>query len=160
VVKQTMFKLLVIVAMLVSTTLLATENDFSVTVSSDLFTVADEAKKRHVPVMMFFAAEDCEFCERLEADYLAAMSHSDEYKDKVIIRKVMIDSYQDINDFSGKSVSAETFSNQFNIQVTPTLMLVNHEGKKLTKNIVGYNRSGFFGAYLDEAIDSAHQRIH
>jgi thioredoxin-related protein len=87
------------------------------------------------------------------------MSKSSEYKDKVIIRKVMIDSYDDLNGFDGKSISAEDFSEKFKVQVTPTLLLLNHQGKKLTKKIVGYNRSGFFGLYLDEAIDKARQKV-
>lgn len=157
---RTIYKLFLVVAIIVSSAAYARENDFSVAISSDFQTVADDAKKRQLPVLMFFAAEDCEHCERLEADYLAGMSKSTEYKDKVIIRKVMIDSDRDINDFSGKKVSAVAFSDQYKIRVTPTLMLVDHYGNKLTQKIVGYNRSGFFGAYLDEAIDTAHQLIH
>ena len=115
------------------------ESAAKVEIVSDLQKISLDAQKRNLPVMVFFAAEDCEYCERLETDYLAAMAHSKEYANKVIIKKVLIDSYRGIQDFAGQSISASDFSNRFNIQVTPTLMLVDHSGKLLTKKIVGYN---------------------
>ena len=135
------------------------DDDRQVIVVENLQIVAKLAEQKQLPVLMFFAAEDCEFCEALEADYLSAMSLSKEYENKVIIRKVMIDAYDDIYDFKGNKVSAEDFSDTFNVRVTPTLLLVNHQGDALTKKIVGYNRSGFFGSYLDEAIDLANAKI-
>lgn len=146
---------IVILLLLMSSSVFADEAERRVIVVNNLQAISTLAAEKNLPVMMFFAAEDCEFCDALEADYLGAMSLAAEYSDKVIIRKVMIDSYDNIYDFKGKNVSAEDFSSQFKVRVTPTLMLVNHRGDELTKKIIGYNRSGLFGAYLDDAIDTA-----
>jgi len=137
----------------------AAEAENHVIIADNLQAISEIAQKKQLPVMMFFAAEDCEFCDALESDYLSAMSRASEYDKKIIIRKVMIDSYEDVSDFSGENISAEAFSDKFNVRVTPTLLFVDHQGEELTKKIVGYNRSGFFGAYLDEAIDAAKQKI-
>jgi len=126
-----------------------------VVVAENLQPVSKIAKQNHLPVLMFFAAEDCEFCDSLEADYLGSMSKSEEYKEKIIIRKVMIDNYDDVYDFSGTQMSADELKEQFNVRVTPTLLFVDYKGQRLAKKIVGYNRSGLFGAYLDQAIDEA-----
>ena len=87
--------------------------------------------------------------------FLASMAHNAGYKDKVIIRKVVIDDYDYLRDFEGNKVSADDFSERFSIQVTPTLVFMDHKGNPLTKKMLGYNRSDFFSVYLDEAIDKA-----
>lgn len=157
--KRTYISILVAVLLLASFSSFADSADRKVIVVGNLQAVAKLAKQKKLPVMMFFAAEDCEFCDALEADYLAAMSLAEEYANKVIIRKIMVDAFDDVYDFQGKQVSAEDLSAQFKVKVTPTIVLVNYHGDALTKKIIGYNRSGFFGAYLDEAIDEANRKI-
>ena len=126
-----------------------------VKMATDLEATGRYAKKKQIPIMMFFAAEDCAYCERLEADYLHGMANSTKYKDRVVIRKVVIDSYDDFKNFSGKTIDASDYSDGFNIQVTPTLVFLDHNGKRVGKRIFGYNASGFFGSELDEVIDAA-----
>lgn len=137
----------------------ADEFEQRVIVVENLQTIAKIAKEKELPILIFFAAEDCEFCERLESDYLGAMSKSPEYKTRVIIRKFMIDGFAQVSDFNGRRIDAEQLTEKFNVTVTPTLIMLNHQGEKLTKKIVGYNRSGFYGAYLDEAIDTAADKV-
>lgn len=123
--------------------------------AEDLGQVSALANSRNIPVLLFFAARSCEHCERLEEDYLGAMSHNAEYQKKVVIRKVVIDDYDSMQDFDGRKISPEDLSQRFNIEVTPTLLMLNHKGQRLSKNMVGYNNSGFFGAYLDDLINEA-----
>ena len=129
--------------------------EVGVKMAVDLKATGEYAKKKNIPIMIFFAAEDCVYCERLEADYLHAMANSAEYRNKVVIRKVVIDSYDDFRDFKGKTVEASDYSDDFDIQVTPTLVFLNHKGERVGKRIFGYNASGFFGSELDEFIDNA-----
>jgi len=126
-----------------------------VVLAVNLKAAGEQARQKKIPLMIFFAAEECEFCERLEADYLSAMANSDAYRQRVLIRKVVIDSYDDFLDFSGKDIEADVFSDKYNIQVTPTLVFVDHKGVSIARRIIGYNASGFFGAELDELIDAA-----
>lgn len=105
--------------------------------------------------MIFFSREDCDYCKMLEADHLGVMAHSVSYKDKVIIRKVMLDDYDSIRDFSGKKIDVDELSRRFSISVTPTLVFLDQNGNLLGKKMPGYNRSDFYGYYLDEAINNA-----
>ena len=157
--KYIFLSIVLAIALLASFSSFSEDADKQVIIVDNLQDVAKLAKQKQLPVMIFFAAEDCAFCEALETDYLAAMALAEEYNDKVIIRKVMIDAFEDVYDFKGKHMSAEDLSEQFKVRVTPTLLLVNHQGESLTNKIIGYNRSGFFGAYLDEAIDEANRKI-
>jgi len=134
-------------------------SDSGVKLAVDLKTTGEKAKQQSLPLMMFFAAEDCGYCERLEADYLTGMANSAEYRGKVIIRKVVIDSYDELMDFNGKTIEASDFSDKFDIQVTPTVLMVDHKGDRVSKRIIGYNSSGFFGEELDNIIESASEGI-
>jgi thioredoxin-related protein len=95
----------------------------------------------------------------LEEDHLASMAHNAGYKDKVIIRKVVIDDYDSFRDFEGHKVSSDEFSARFSIKVTPTLVFVDHKGNPVAKRMLGYNRSDFYSVYLDEAIEKAKTQI-
>lgn len=131
-----------------------------VKLAKDLDQVAQEASDRKLPVLVFFAGVECGYCEALEEDHLGIMANSDNYRNKVIIRKVFIDDYEDMRDFQGKRTTSDDFSDRFSIRITPTLVLTDHNGQALTKKILGYNRSDFFGYYLDEAIAEAKNRIN
>lgn len=131
------------------------EGDNEVHLANNLQQVSQQAKEEKLPVLLFFASTECEFCEMLEEDHLASMAHAPSYKDKVIIRKVNIDDYDYLQDFSGSKISADEFSDRFSIRVTPTLVFLDHKGNQLGKKMLGYNRSDFFSIYLDEAIDKA-----
>lgn len=134
--------------------------DSGVKMAQNLQNTSEFAKAQGIPILIFFAAEDCPYCERLEGDYLHAMANSLEYKKRIVIRKVVIDSYDDFQDFSGKLVDASDFSDKFNIQIVPTLVFLDYTGQRVTKPMIGYNGSDFFGDELDQAISLATEKIH
>ena len=78
---------------------------------------------------------------------------SGEYDNKVIIRKVMIDSYASVRDFSGNKMESSDLAHRYNIKVTPTVMLVDSRGNELAPKILGINTVDFYSAYLDQAIE-------
>jgi len=143
----------------INANLITASESYGVLMATDLKNSSSQARELGIPMMMFFAAEDCGYCERLENDYLRAMSKNEEYQNRVIIRKVVIDSYDDFRDFGGDKIEASDFSDKFNIQVTPTLVFVDPAGKRVADKIIGYQNSGFFGAELDKQIELATKSI-
>lgn len=127
--------------------------------ATDLEVVALQSNRNKIPIMIMYAAETCEYCERLEQDLLAPMHISGQYNNRVIIRKVMIDSIQSIKDFSGKSVDAEDFAFKRGVQVTPTLQFVDADGNQLAPEMVGYNTPELYASYIENAIESSARAI-
>lgn len=111
------------------------------------------------PVMLVFAAKDCDYCDRLEEDHLAPMNLSKEYTSRVIIRKVMIDTYDDIRDFNGDKRSGDDIADKYGVTVTPTVMIFDNEGKRLSKKLIGYNGNEYFGWDLEKLISSAESEL-
>ena len=127
--------------------------------TTDLQVLALKANQNKLPILIMYAAEHCEYCERLEEDLLGPMHKSGQYNDRIIIRKVMIDSIESIKDFAGESVDAENFAFKQGVQVTPTLRFVDASGKQLAPEMVGYNTPEMYAAYIENAIESSRKAI-
>jgi hypothetical protein len=72
---------------------------------------------------------------------------------RVILRKVMMDEYDTLRDFSGCERNAESFSIYRVVEIVPTLQLVDAEGNELVPKIVGYQAPDLYGDYLEKAIE-------
>ncbi|MDH4273852.1 MAG: thioredoxin fold domain-containing protein [Gammaproteobacteria bacterium] len=126
----------------------------------DLQAIGKLARQRGVPVMVVFTARHCIFCERLQSDYVDPMLLQAEYTDRLIIRSVTVDGALELRDFSGTMVSRNDFANRYDVKVTPTVMFFDHQGRMLTKQLIGYSSPAFYGAFLDDAIAAAQDKLN
>lgn len=126
---------------------------------TDFTSIAVRSAGEGVPVMMYFSARSCDYCERLEDNILKPMIMSGEDHGRVIINKVMLDGDTEVRDFQGAKISTSDLASHYGVKVTPTLVFTDKKGHPLTRNLVGYNGSEFFAAYMDEAIDAAKKQI-
>jgi len=128
--------------------------------ASDFQADAHLAAKRKLPLMVVFTADFCSYCEELEADYIRPMIISGDYTDKVIIRRVKLDSYGNLRDFDGQKISVDDFSLRYRVSVTPTVVFLDPQGKQLVKPLIGISTPSFYGGELDSAIDTSLERLH
>ena len=130
-----------------------------VPVAQDLQQEGQQAQSRQLPIMLTFSADDCNYCELLEEDFLQPILLSGEYGDRVIIRKLILDDGSSVSDFSGRDIEATQLSDQYRVFVTPTILFVDGEGRELAERMVGINTPEMFGGYLDTCIDTARASI-
>ena len=126
---------------------------------ANLVVDGDEAKKKQVPVLLFFSMKHCPFCIEVEEDYLKPMLRNSEYDNKVIIRKIRIDGTGVVRDFNGKEYDLEEFGDEYNISMVPTLIIVDSKGKQIAPKIVGIANAHYYSGELDDAIDASLQKI-
>ncbi|MBD3670133.1 MAG: thioredoxin fold domain-containing protein [Gammaproteobacteria bacterium] len=131
----------------------------SLPLTTDLQADGQLALKKQLPILIVFTAEHCAYCEALESEQLRPMMISGEYDDKVIIRNLRIDTFDDVVNFDGKDIPAETLAQKHSVWVTPTIMFFDHQGNTLAPKIIGYNTPSMFGGYLDERIDASRQMM-
>jgi len=117
------------------------------------------AKKRSIPLLVMFSQAECPFCLKLTEEILEPMLISGDYTDRVLIRELMIDSSNDIIDFSGNSVDPRTVFSRYLLYVTPTILLLDSKGEELAERQVGINTVEYYGYYLDEAIHEALEKL-
>lgn len=122
------------------------------------------AKKSRLPIMLVFSSSHCPYCDLLKGDFLEPILISKDYTHKVIIRELLVDlEYGTIDGkaigFDGKETTTEHIAAHYNVNLTPTLLFINHQGLEVEKRIVGINTPEMFGGYLDDAIDNALQTV-
>ena len=118
----------------------------------------DEARlssDKKLPILVMFGAEHCSYCVRLEEDFLKPMIISGDYTDKVLIRRIDLDSSQSVRDFDGKQVTPAELASRYHVSLTPTVVFLDQHGNQLAQKMVGLTTPDYYGGYLDAAIDSA-----
>ena len=126
-----------------------------VPVATDLQRDGAHALEQHLPILLAFSADECSYCEMLEEDFLEPMLLSGDYRDKIIIRKLILDNGSSVIDFNGKAIDATRLSNHYRVFVTPTILFVDANGKELAERMVGINTPELYGGYLDVCIETA-----
>ncbi len=146
--------LLTLLLLAVSSLPVAAAEDEVLEVTS-LYRVGKQANIQQVPILLMFAADFCAYCERLEEDFLRPMLRSGDYEDKVLIRKLHIDSEEKIRDFNGDEISPAEIAEQYAVSVTPTVVFIDGDGVELAPKRVGLTTPDFYVGYLDDAISQA-----
>lgn len=127
--------------------------------TSNLAADAALAAQSGMPLLLVFAQDHCEFCDRLDREFLNPAQATGAYNGKVLVRRFMMDSHSLVRDFSGAKQEASELAHAMKVYVTPTLIFVDGKGAELGPRIVGIDSGEFFGTYLDEAIDAARKRF-
>ena len=128
--------------------------------AEDLSSLGRDSSDRHIPIVLMFSSRHCEYCERLEAEFLVPMKRSGEYEDKALIRKLDLDRLTRVVDFNGEKIDAEALADRYDVDVTPTVVFLDHQGRQLAKRLIGLGNVFFYGGLLDEAIEIAHGKLH
>ena len=125
----------------------------------DLQTLGKQMKADQLGLMVMFHASYCEYCERLEEDLLVPMLRSGEYDKKILIRKIQIDSSDDLVNFNGQTITTGQISTLYGASMTPTLVFLDANGEEQSERILGYTTPDFFSAYVDQGIDELYKTI-
>jgi len=125
----------------------------TITEEDDLKTLSKQMKAEKLGLMIMFHASYCEYCERLEEDLLLPMLRSGEYDERILIRKIQIDSHNDLINFNGQTVTTSQLSTLYGASMTPTLVFLDANGEEQSERILGYTTPDFFSAYVDRGID-------
>ncbi len=126
---------------------------------SDLLSDGNESSEKQIPVLLFFSMQHCPFCMEVEEDYLKPLLRNSAYSSKVLIRKIRIDGSESVRDFKGKEREPDNFSEQYNVSMVPTLILVDSKGKRIAPAIIGIRNSHYYSSELDDAIDASTRKI-
>ncbi len=115
------------------------------------------ARDRGLVILLMVSQEHCGWCDLLKREQLLPMLKSGQYRERVLIRELLIDPGEQVRDFAGQPLSGARFASRQGVYVTPTLLFLGPDGTELSRRIVGINTPELFGWYLDQAIDEAQQ---
>lgn len=127
--------------------------------SHDLQADGELSRETQKPILILFSMEGCAYCEYVEEEHLKPMLRNQDYRNKVIIRRIMTDDYDDLIDFNGSKISALDFSARYGSYLTPTVIFLNHEGVELTSRLLGVRNTEYYGGDLDESLEKSLRKI-
>lgn len=139
--------------------LLWADSSVEVPVGRDLHADGRSAGHSGRPILLVFSARYCDYCELLEEEILRPMILGGQYEDRVIIRKLVLDSGLPVEDFDGRRRQASELSSRYRVRVTPTVLLVDGQGNEIAERLVGINTVSMYGGYLDAAIEQAREAM-
>ena len=125
----------------------------------DLQADARMAARQHLPILLFFAANSCHYCEAVEQSYLQPMVRSGEDRGRVLLRVIHVDEGAPLRDFDGRMTTHAAYAREHGVRLTPVVRLVNGRGDQLVPQLLGYTSPDFYGSYLESAITDAIAKV-
>lgn len=127
--------------------------------AEDLRALGEISQREGLPILIEVAMGHCPWCARLEEEFLLPMLRSGDYNDRVIIRRIDLDLHTPLVDFDGRPISSSDFAVRYGVRLTPTVLLLDGQGRELAEPLVGLTTPDFYGGYLDAAIDESLARL-
>jgi thioredoxin-related protein len=127
----------------------------SIEAVNDLRVLQQQANLARLPVVLLLATEDCSYCKAVKDNYLLPMSMSGEFKSKALIRQLYVDDFSYLRNLQGEMVGGDQIGLQYRVEVIPTVLFIDADGKELADRIIGVTNIDFYGALLEERIEQA-----
>ena len=124
-------------------------------IANDLHGLGRESDIRKIPVVLFFSSKHCEYCDLVRDGFLKHLLTDPAFMNKLLLREIRIGSTRELLDFNRQSITHATFTEQRAIELVPTIQFTDGLGDILTEDIVGVTTLGFYGAYLERAIEQS-----
>lgn len=107
------------------------------------------------PILLFFNLQGCHFCRYSLRTAVVPMFRDPVWRDAMEFRQITIDDDKSLIDFDGKKISTVDFAKARNGNFTPTVMLVDGDGKLLGDSIVGIANSDYHAGYVESLAKGA-----
>ena len=125
----------------------------------DLSALLDAVRTTRCPLLLFFTTPGCPYCREVRRNYLAPRVADGVEVSGVVIREVDITSRREFTERGAQRLSEAALAQRFGVRMVPVIQLVDAAAQPLGEPIVGLDRSGFFEARLQGAIDDARRSL-
>lgn len=107
------------------------------------------------PLVIMLSLPRCPYCELVRRNYLLP------YRAERLLDSWQIDTtdHGALIDFAGKPTTPAAWSQAMRVKVTPTLLFFDQNGREIAPRLEGVAVPDFYGAYLDERLATARQRL-
>lgn len=123
--------------------------------AADLSAEAQLARAKQMPILIMFGARGCSYCNRVREEVLIPTTRNADYDNKVVLLEVDVDSAQRLVDFNGAAITHAQFAQRYHVGFTPTVMLLDAQGKSLVDPMVGFVTADYYGGDLEDRLNLA-----
>ena len=119
---------------------------------------AQQAVTDKKPIVLFFTLPNCSYCRIVRYDYFLPMLKQRAVIDQPIIREISVTGQNRVTLFDGQRVSEAELAERYKVQMTPTVLFVNHEGDVVGNSILGGDHSNYI-ALFDKLLAEASTKM-
>lgn len=105
------------------------------------------------PMLLFFHASYCGYCQKIDDEFLIPMRLDPNYQGRLIIRRVQIDSDRRFIGVDGQMVEPAAFADALDVRGVPYVLFFSPDGERIGE-ITGA-APAFYNHYLDRNVDRA-----
>lgn len=104
------------------------------------------------PLVVMTSLPGCPYCDLVRDHHLGPMSAAG---DLMAVQLNITDGVARIDDFDGVARTAKAISKRWDARFAPTVLFFDAQGSEVAERIVGVAVPDFFGAYLEQRLDTA-----
>jgi hypothetical protein len=118
--------------------------------------VAKQAAGKGEPLVLLISLPGCPYCEMVRRSYLLPGRRD---ADLQAWQLSVTDSTAPLTGFDGKPTTAAAQVKLWKATFTPTVLFLGPQGQELAERLVGAGIPDFYGAYLDERLQTARKAL-
>lgn len=113
-----------------------------------------QLQRNQIPLLLLISRSDCRFCLEVRRNYLTPLadSHSEQV---LMVRELQSDTALSVIDRDGKHLTTSILLKRLKANFYPTVLFLAYDLSSLTDPLIGLDQAGFYGAYLERAIEAA-----
>lgn len=118
------------------------------------------ARKQKTPILILFSEHSCPYCEIAKEEVLIPISKLKSYKNKVIIREVVVGNDNKFYDFYNNPTDGDDFRFKYSVNFYPTIIFVDYYGNRIMPDIIGIIDTEFYWQKIDKSLNVSNIKIN
>lgn len=114
-----------------------------------------KALRRGEPLLVMVSLKGCPFCDVARNHYLAPLRA----EGQIDVVQVDMKSSRPVRDFQDQTVTQDQLIRRWTIRLAPTVLFFGRGGVEVAERLVGGSVPDFYGAYLDQRLDTARRAV-
>ena len=125
-------------------------------IPGSLRAAAQTALHRREPLVVMVTLKGCAFCDVVRTNYLGPMHQRGEV---YAVQVNMLDRKTPLQDLQGQITTPHAQARAWKARMAPTLLFLDVNGKEIAERMEGMTIADFYGAYLQDRIDTARKVV-
>ena len=126
--------------------------------AENLQTDAQQAVADKKPIVLFFTLPNCSYCRIVRYDYFLPLLKQRTGNDQPIIREISVTGQNRVTLFDGQRPTETELAERYKVQMTPTVLFVNHEGNVVGNSIIGGDHPNYITLF-DKSLAEASTKM-
>jgi thioredoxin-related protein len=126
--------------------------------AENLQTDAQQAVADKKPIVLFFTLPNCSYCRIVRYDYFLPLLKQRTGNDQPIIREISVIGQNRVTLFDGQRLTETELAERYKVQMTPTVLFVNHEGDVVGNSILGGDHPNYITLF-DKSLAEASTKM-